>query len=105
MTVIAAMHGNRGVLKLLLSHGVSTEGCGTDGMTALLMACEYGRADIVNELIARGASVHACCARGFNALQYAEAGTYSSIVMKLHEVDTIAQKVSEGRHSSLEHWA
>ena len=105
LTVIAAMHGNRGVLKLLLSHGVSTEGCGTDGMTALLMACEYGRADIVNELIARGASVHACCARGFNALQYAEAGTYSSIVMKLHEVDTIAQKVSEGRHSSLEHWA
>jgi hypothetical protein len=105
LVVIAAMQGNRAVLKVLLDHGADVEATGTDGMTALLMACEYGRADIVQELVTRGANVQATCARGFNSLQYAEAGTYKSIVMKLNEHQTIATKISEGRHSSLEHWA
>ena len=105
MVVVAAMQGNRQVLKLLLNHGAQIEGSGSDGMTALLMACEYGRADVVQELLNRGADVQASCARGFNALQYAEAGTYKSIVMKLREHDHINTKISEGRHSALEHWA
>ena len=105
MVVVAAMQGNRHVIKLLLDHGAALEATGTDGMTALLMACEYGRADVVQELVNRGANVNASCARGFNALQYAEAGTYKSIAMKLREYQHISTKVSEGRHSSLEHWA
>ncbi len=105
MVVVAAMQGNRHVIKLLLDHGAALEATGTDGMTALLMACEYGRADVVQELVNRGANVNASCARGFNALQYAEAGTYKSIAMKLREFQHISTKVSEGRHSSLEHWA
>ncbi len=105
MAVVAAMQGNRQVLKLLLDHGVALEGTGTDGMTALLMACEYGRADVVQELLNRGANGNASCARGFNARQYADAGAYKSISMKLREYHHISTKVSEGRHSSLEHWA
>ena len=105
MLVVAATQGNRQVLKLLLDHGASLEGKCTDGMTALLMACEYGRADVVQELLNRRANVQATCARGFNAMQYAEAGTYKSIGMKLREFDYISIKTSEGRHSSLEHWA
>lgn len=105
MVVIAAMQGNRQVLKVLLDHGASMDSKGADGMTALLMACEYGRANIVEELLTRGVNLQATCARGFNGLQYAEAGTYKSIVMKLRSHHHICTKVSEGRHSSLEHWA
>ena len=105
MVVVAAMQGNRHVIKLLLDHGAALEATGTDGMTALLMACEYGRADVVQELLNRGANPNASCARGFNTVQYAEAGTYKSIAMKLREYQHISTKVSEGRHSSLEHWA
>jgi hypothetical protein len=44
------------------------------------------------------------CQRGFSAYQYAEAGDYQSIMMKLRMVAKFKQQSRDGRYTPLDHY-
>ena len=76
----AALHGDSGLVRLLLDRGAEIDPQDGDGFTALTIAAEEGHWDVVRLLASRGADIDHRDATGLSALDRAAAGGESGIV-------------------------
>ncbi len=85
--VLAAWHGNRPIITLLLLRGAKVDAETTKGLTALMAAAQKDHESTVKFLLDRGASVGKKDARGYSALDRARKNNNQAIIKLLTEAE------------------
>jgi len=80
---VAAMHGHKGIVRMLLEAGANVKAARNGGITALITAAASGYKEIVSMLLENGSRVDEENDKGATALGWASAQGHNAIVQLL----------------------
>ena len=83
LLLLAAQHGHREIVMLLVSRGAQTEKCDRNGMTPLMHASFCGHIGVVDELLFAGVDVNRAAFSGYSAVHFAANSGRHDILQRL----------------------
>jgi Cdc6-like AAA superfamily ATPase len=94
----AAESGKISAFRSTLSNGSDINSTGSDGSTALMIACKLGHTELVKFILSKGAKINIVDKNGLNAISYAELSKNIDLINYFKEIGIIKgskQNISE----------
>lgn len=94
----AAESGKISAFRSALSNGSDINSTGSDGSTALMIACKLGHTELVKFILRKGAKINIADKNGLNAISYAELSKNIDLINYFKEIGIIKgskQNISE----------